>query len=112
MYFLGLDGGGTKTNAILSDISGVQLRRTEGGPGNVSTMGSDSVKELILDLLEKLLEGEPLSQIQNATLCFAGIGREHSILLLQVRYLMQWSQKDTEEKHSPTTPLLSYSDRR
>ena len=77
MYFLGLDGGGTKTNAILSDISGNKLRIVEGGPGNVSTVGRDAIRELILNLIENLLEGEPLSQIQNATLCFAGIGREH-----------------------------------
>jgi len=82
MYFLGLDGGGSKTNAILSDISGDQLRRADGGPGNVSTVGRDGVKELISILIEKLLDGEPLSQIKNATLCFAGIGREQEKKLM------------------------------
>ena len=82
MYFLGLDGGGTKTEAVLTDLSGNQLRRAEGGPGNVSTLGQEGVKELISNLIENLLKGEPLSHIQNATLCFAGIGR------VQEKYLM------------------------
>ncbi len=82
MYFLGLDGGGTKTKAVLSDISGDQLRIAEGGPGNVSSLGRDDVKEIIFNLIEDLLEGEPLSQIQNATLCLAGIGREQERRLM------------------------------
>ena len=76
MYFLGLDGGGSKTNAVLSDISGRHLRRSAGGPGNVSTLGRDGIRELISDLIERLLDGESVSRIQNATFCFAGIGRE------------------------------------
>jgi len=76
MYFLGLDGGGSKTNAILSNISGSYLRRSAVGPGNVSTLGKDDIRELISNLIERLLDGKSVSRIQYATLCFAGIGRE------------------------------------
>ena len=75
MYFLGIDGGGTNTIAVLSNISGDHLRRAAGGPGNISTSGLDNVKEIISNLIEKVLEGESVGLIQYATLCFAGIGR-------------------------------------
>ena len=35
-YYLGLDGGGTKTAALISDADGVERGRGFGGPGNVA----------------------------------------------------------------------------
>ena len=35
-YFLGIDGGGTKTAALIVDESGVELGSGEGGPGNIA----------------------------------------------------------------------------
>ena len=43
-YYLGLDGGGTKTAAVILDSEGRELGRGQGGPGNIAT-GDDSTLE-------------------------------------------------------------------
>ena len=37
LYYLGVDGGGTGSRALLTDRNGTELARVEGGPANVAT---------------------------------------------------------------------------
>ncbi|MGH1364369.1 MAG: BadF/BadG/BcrA/BcrD ATPase family protein [Calditrichia bacterium] len=76
MYFLGVDGGGTKTAAILTDLTGSVVRRTRSGSGNVAMLDRGSVAQLVKGLLDDLLQGEPAGRITYATLGFAGGGGE------------------------------------
>jgi len=75
MFHLGVDGGGTKTTAVLSDVRGEILRTVRMGPGNISVLDRGSVAQLIRNILFELLAGESPDKIQWATFAFAGAGR-------------------------------------
>jgi len=76
MKFLGIDGGGSKTTAILCDLSEQKINSAVRGSGNLSMIGVAGIQELVLDILKELSPGDSISEIQCATLSFAGIGRE------------------------------------
>jgi N-acetylglucosamine kinase-like BadF-type ATPase len=75
MFHLGVDGGGTKTTAILCDAQGGIIRTIRMGPGNISVLDRGSVAQLIRNILHELLAGESLDEIQWGTFAFAGAGR-------------------------------------
>ncbi len=75
MYFLGVDGGGTKTAAILMDESGQTVRTVRKGPGNIAVLDRGSVAHLIRAILRDLLPAGDVQQIRWATFAFAGAGR-------------------------------------
>ena len=50
---VGLDGGGTKTEAILVDPSGTILSKKIGGPSNFQILGVDKAASVILDLVQE-----------------------------------------------------------
>jgi glucosamine kinase len=45
VIFLGIDGGGSKTSFLLEDGNGRELARTEAGPSNWLSSGSDEARE-------------------------------------------------------------------
>jgi len=75
MYFLGVDGGGTKTAAILMDAQGNVLRTTRKGTGNIAVLDRGSVAQLIRSILQELLPEGDTENIRWATFAFAGAGR-------------------------------------
>ncbi len=75
MYFLGVDGGGTKTAAILMDEAGKVVRTTRKGPGNIAVLDRGSVAQLIRSIISELLPQKEVQQIRWATFAFAGAGR-------------------------------------
>jgi N-acetylglucosamine kinase-like BadF-type ATPase len=75
MFHLGVDGGGTKTTAILCNAQGSVMRSIRMGPGNISVLDRGSVAQLIRNILHELLAGESLDKILWATFAFAGAGR-------------------------------------
>lgn len=44
-YYIGIDGGGTKTEAVLCDESGHMLSRAVTGPSNFSSFDENGVVE-------------------------------------------------------------------
>lgn len=50
---VGLDGGGTKTEAILVDPSGTLLSTKTGGPSNFQILGVEKAAVVILDLVQE-----------------------------------------------------------
>lgn len=75
-YRLGIDGGGTKTEAVLVDGSGTVVTQ-EAGPGcNPSIVGPEEAKRLVAEQLKKMLT--PFSEkdadfgIEATLLCMAG----------------------------------------
>lgn len=72
---LGIDGGGTKTVALLADRTGRPLARAEGGPANIQRMAIDEVRAVLQPLLLNLFALAPAPTRINALWAgFAGAG--------------------------------------
>jgi N-acetylglucosamine kinase-like BadF-type ATPase len=48
-YFLGIDGGGTKTAAVILDEGGAELGRGYGGPCNIATCDDATLRKSVTD---------------------------------------------------------------
>jgi N-acetylglucosamine kinase-like BadF-type ATPase len=75
---VGLDGGGTKTEAILADPSGTILCQKTGGPSNFQILGVEKAATVILDLVQQC-SAEANCQAGDIAVVVAGLtgaGRE------------------------------------
>lgn len=75
-YVLGFDGGGTKTDCVLMDETGVILARTRSGPSNPSRISLDSAMASLLEAAEKALAAAkvPADEIRGVVGGIAGAG--------------------------------------
>jgi N-acetylglucosamine kinase-like BadF-type ATPase len=72
---LGIDGGGTKTVALLADMTGRPLARAEGGPANIQRMAVDEVRAVLQPLLLNLFTLAPAPiRVDALWAGFAGAG--------------------------------------
>ena len=55
-YYLGIDGGGTRTTALLCDDKLREIARAEGGSVNYRSEGMDNARENLRALLAELKE--------------------------------------------------------
>ncbi len=81
-YIIGVDGGGTKTLALLGDLDGNLLARGLSGPSNYNVVGFDaacSALERAISMARKDYPGE----ISALCLGLAGAGREEDIQRFQ-----------------------------
>jgi len=76
MFYLGVDGGGTKTTAVMTDEKGTMLRTVHKGAGNVAILDRGSLAELIRSLLSTLFHRDELRELAGAVFAFAGAGRK------------------------------------
>lgn len=51
-YFIGMDGGGTKTHAVITDVHGKILAEHIAGPSNFQIIGVEKAAETILALIQ------------------------------------------------------------
>lgn len=68
-YFLGIDGGGTKTAFKLTDENGVVISEVFKGPSNPNDIGMESATALLRDGINEVCKGIPLSKVT----MFAGL---------------------------------------
>lgn len=68
-YLLGIDGGGTKTEFLLTDSNGKEIRRLILGASNPVSTGIENTYNVLSNGIDKLCEGFNLSEIS----AFAGI---------------------------------------
>ena len=61
--YIGIDGGGTKTAAILFDEGGRILARHTAGPCNPNVLGFDESTARVKEIVESLTQGEPRSVV-------------------------------------------------
>src|SRR2546430_7918877 len=54
LTFLGIEGGGTRTVALLANGGGKELARVEAGPANLTLLDQSSLFKLLRSLAEKL----------------------------------------------------------
>lgn len=79
-YVIGIDGGGTKTVAVLADRLGYVLDTVIAGPTNINTTSEQDVEEVFRVLFQVLKEKHPLA-FEHVSTVFAGIsgaGSEHT----------------------------------
>ncbi len=77
-FVVGMDGGATKTAAMLSDLNGVILAEESGGASNPQVVTPEKTAVVIVDLLEKLSGkiGCNTSEVVSTVAGLAGAGRE------------------------------------
>ncbi len=68
-YLLGIDGGGTKTEFLLTDLNEKEIRRLFLGPSNPVNIGIENTKELLRQGITEICEGFDLAEIS----VFAGL---------------------------------------
>ncbi|MCP5063080.1 MAG: hypothetical protein GY936_11545 [Ignavibacteriae bacterium] len=76
-YYIGIDGGGTKTKCVLTDENLNIKFQTESGPSHFLTIGTDVVSRTIVDLVTTCLENENISssELNSIVLGTTGAGR-------------------------------------
>lgn len=76
MYFLGIDGGGTKTCFTLIDIEGNIISKVKKGPSHPSQIGFASLEKTLRDGLEEIItkSNVPKNKIERVYLGLAGYG--------------------------------------
>lgn len=70
-YMIGIDGGGTKTVAVLFDESGQEIKRVSGGFANFSVDSQKSETHL-LDVLAKLTKDVAVTKLKHLVIGIAG----------------------------------------
>lgn len=84
-YLIGIDGGGTKTDCAIADLSGKTIRQSTGRPSNFLIIGVEEAAENIFALIEEnlfALEGD-FSDVKQIVIGVAGAGREEDAMLLE-----------------------------
>jgi len=77
LYVIGIEGGGTKTTAVLCALDGIILSEAQGGPSNFHIVGIEKTAGTILDLIQTCCHsvGCGVSQIGAVVAGLAGAGR-------------------------------------
>ena len=75
MLYLGVDGGGTKTQAVLFDTTTGNIRSVLLGSGNICVLGSDGCRKLFEQIRIQLWEELAPENITASAFAFAGAGR-------------------------------------
>lgn len=77
-YYIGIDGGGTKTKCVLTDENLIPVYECTGGPSNFLIIGTDAVSETIYNLVKSCIKntGITIDKIQGILIGTTGAGRE------------------------------------
>jgi len=84
-YLIGIDGGGTKTDCAIADLSGKIIRQSAGKPSNFLVIGVEEAVENLFALIEEnlfALEGD-FADVKQIVIGVAGAGREEDAKLLE-----------------------------
>lgn len=86
-YLIGMDGGGTKTKCILTDMNLNPIYETAGGPSNFLVIGTEKVSETILSLVSECILSKNISDkdIEAVVLGTTGGGRRSDAELLETQ---------------------------
>jgi N-acetylglucosamine kinase len=90
-----MDGGGTKTKCILTDINLQPIYETIGGPSNFLVIGTEKVSETILNLISECTSSQKISadDIESIVLGTTGGGRRSDAEILETQIIKDASQK-------------------
>jgi len=84
-FYIGLDGGGTKTKCVLSDENLNVLYESQGGPSNFLMLGNDAVSETVFNLLNESIAESKVnsSDVAGIVLGTTGAGRRTDAEMLE-----------------------------
>lgn len=81
-YYLGIDGGGTKTLCLLMEETGRVISRGEGGPANYHSVGLQAAVEQVCRAVAQARSFYPGISVSGAYLALAGVDRPEDRELL------------------------------
>jgi N-acetylglucosamine kinase-like BadF-type ATPase len=87
-YIIGIDGGGTKSECAVADLSGKILHKIFGKPSNFLTIGVDAAVKNLFDLIEGALfkiEAD-FSEVKLLLIGTTGAGREEDAGVLETKF--------------------------
>lgn len=95
-YLIGMDGGGTKTKCVLTDIDLNPVYETLGGPSNFLVIGTETVSATILNLISECASSKSISidDIDAIVLGTTGGGRRSDAEILESQVINDASQKN------------------
>lgn len=98
-YFIGIDGGGTKTKCILADENLNIIYQTTGGPSNFLMLGNEKVSETLFQLVKECLEQNNviLDNVGMILLGTTGGGRRNDAESLE-KYFIEYFQSKSSQK--------------
>lgn len=76
-YYLGVDGGGTKTEALIADQNGVIVGASKGGSSNPHFVGKNMALSALFDAVSKVMRGTNMMDVAKAVICVPGM-REYT----------------------------------
>jgi len=87
-YIIGIDGGGTKTECAVADLSGKILHKTFGKPSNFLTIGIDAAVENLFELIEGALFkiGADFGAVEMLLIGTTGAGRKEDAGALEKKF--------------------------
>ena len=108
-YLIGMDGGGTKTKCVLTDINLSPIYETTGGPSNFLVIGTETVSTTIFKLIDECISSQKIvvDEISAIVLGTTGGGRRNDAETLENQIL-----KDAEIKKIPIHKIRIESDAR
>lgn len=76
-YVIGIDGGGTKTAAMIADVEGSVIAQHVSGPSNVHAVGVEKAAKLLFSLVRECCDSLKVTPgaIRATTIGLAGAGR-------------------------------------
>lgn len=94
-YIVGIDGGATKSTAVVADLSGNVLAEVTGGPGNFLIIGVDKVAKTLAELiLDVCNEAEVNSQnVEIVSIGLTGAGRQADADRIKNGLIECWNER-------------------
>lgn len=77
-FFLGIDGGGTKTKGLLADQAGHIIAKAESGASNYHAVGEEQTKKVLSDVVSRLISDASAS-LESCTCCLGLAGVTSSV---------------------------------
>lgn len=72
-YYLGIDGGGTKTSALLGDETRT-LARAESGPSNIVRVGEDAARTALIAIIQDVCRAAQIAPSDPRRICIGASG--------------------------------------
>lgn len=100
-FLIGIDGGGTKTHAVLTNLQGEKLFECFAGPSNFLILGTRKASETILSLIDSCKNSLNISyeDISAALLGTTGAGRRNDAELLEADFQSYLKSKNISLKN-------------